>query len=34
MDTTSLAGAARTHIERARAADHGRSAHKIGRAHV
>lgn len=29
MDTTSLAGAARTHIERARAADHGRSAHTL-----
>lgn len=29
MDRTSLAGAARTHIGRARAADHGRSAHTL-----
>jgi quercetin dioxygenase-like cupin family protein len=29
MDRTSLADAARTHIERARAADHGRSAHTV-----
>jgi len=33
MDTTSLAGAARTHIERAQAADHGRSAHTVHGGH-
>jgi quercetin dioxygenase-like cupin family protein len=33
MDPTSLADAARTHIERARAADHGRSAHTVHGGH-
>jgi quercetin dioxygenase-like cupin family protein len=32
-DTTSLADAARTHMERARAADHGRSAHTVHGGH-
>lgn len=33
MDPTSLADAARTHLERARAADHGRSAHTVHGGH-
>jgi quercetin dioxygenase-like cupin family protein len=33
MDPTSLADAARTHVERARAADHGRSAHTVHGGH-
>lgn len=33
METTSLAGAARTHIEHARSADHGRSAHTVHGGH-
>jgi quercetin dioxygenase-like cupin family protein len=33
MDTTSLADMARAHIERARAADHGRSAHTLHGGH-
>ena len=33
MDTTSLADAARTHMERARGADHGRSAHTVQGGH-
>jgi quercetin dioxygenase-like cupin family protein len=33
MDPTSLADAARTHMERARAADHGRSAHAVHGGH-
>jgi quercetin dioxygenase-like cupin family protein len=33
MDPTSLADAARTHIERARDADHGRSAHTVHGGH-
>jgi quercetin dioxygenase-like cupin family protein len=32
-DTTSLADAARTHMERARAADHGRSGHTVHGGH-
>jgi quercetin dioxygenase-like cupin family protein len=33
MDPTSLAHAARTHLDRARAADHGRSAHTVHGGH-
>jgi quercetin dioxygenase-like cupin family protein len=33
MDTTSLAGAALTHIERAQVAGHGRSAHTVHGGH-
>ncbi len=33
MDTTSLTDTARAHIERARAADHGRSAHTLHGGH-
>jgi quercetin dioxygenase-like cupin family protein len=33
MDPTSLADAARMHMERARAADHGRSAHTVHGGH-
>jgi quercetin dioxygenase-like cupin family protein len=32
-ETTSLADAARTHVDRARAADHGRSAHTVHGGH-